>query len=76
MSRQLVKMTATARPALMAAAQEQLVAIRTELATLPPAATLGDGHAELLRLIDDVSAAIQVGGSHVAHVCAASQRGC
>lgn len=60
MSKQLVKMAATARPTLMAAAQEQLVALRAELASLPPAAVLGDGHAELLRLIDDVSANIHV----------------
>jgi hypothetical protein len=60
MSKQLVKMAATARPTLMAAAQEQLVALRAELATLPPAAVLGDGHAEMLRLIDDVSANIHV----------------
>lgn len=60
MSRQLVKMAATARPQLMAAAQEQLVALRAELASLPPAAVLGDGHAELLRLIDDVSINIHV----------------
>jgi hypothetical protein len=60
MSKQLVKMAATARPTLMAAAQEQLVALRAELASLPPAAVLGDGHAEMLRLIDDVSANIHV----------------
>lgn len=60
MSKQLVKMAATARPSLMAAAQEQLVALRAELASLPPAAVLGDGHAEMLRLIDDVSANIHV----------------
>jgi hypothetical protein len=60
MSKQLVKMAATARPTLMAAAQEQLVALRAELASLPPAAVLGDGHAELLRLIDDVSINIHV----------------
>lgn len=60
MSKQLVKMAATARPTLMAAAQEQLVALRAELATLPPAAVLGDGHAEMLHLIDDVSANIHV----------------
>lgn len=63
MSRQLVKMVAAARPALMAAAQAQLTTLRAELASMPPAAVLGDGHAEMLRLIDDVSMCIQVGPS-------------
>jgi hypothetical protein len=60
MSKQLVKMVTVARPALMAAAQAQLAALRVELAAMPPAAVLGDGHAEMLRLIDDVSMSIQV----------------
>lgn len=60
MSKQLVKMVTTARPALMAAAQVQLIALRADLASMPPAAVLGDGHAEMLRLIDDVSMSIQV----------------
>ncbi|WIA20977.1 hypothetical protein OEZ85_005314 [Tetradesmus obliquus] len=59
MSKQLVKMVTVARPALMAAAQAQLAALRVELAAMPPAAVLGDGHAEMLRLIDDVSMSIQ-----------------
>lgn len=60
MSKQLVKMVTAARPALMAAAQAQLVTLRADLASMPQA-LLGDGHAEMLRLIDDVSMTLQVG---------------
>lgn len=59
MSKQLVKMVTAARPGLMAAAQAQLVTLRAELASMPPA-VLGDAHAEMLRLIDDVSMTLQV----------------
>lgn len=59
MSKQLVKMVTAARPTLMAAAQAQLITLRAELASMPPA-VLGDGHAEMLRLIDDVSMTLQV----------------
>lgn len=60
MSKTLVAMVSAARPALMAAAQQQLAALRLELASLPPVAVLGDSHAEMLRLIDDISSSIQV----------------
>jgi hypothetical protein len=60
MSQQLVRMATAARPALMASAQAQLVTLRAQLAALPPAAVLSNGHAELMRLIDDASSSIQV----------------
>lgn len=60
MSKQLVKLVSVARPALMAAAQQQLAMVRMELASMPPVSVLGDRHAELLRLIDDISHGIQV----------------
>jgi hypothetical protein len=74
MSKQLVKMVTVARPALMAAAQAQLAALRVELAAMPPAAVLGDGHAEMLRLIDDVSMSIQVCGQSADTTCGLAWR--
>jgi hypothetical protein len=76
MSKQLVKMVTVARPALMAAAQAQLAALRVELAAMPPAAVLGDGHAEMLRLIDDVSMSIQVCADAAIGTDLALCRGC